>query len=151
MQLKNLPIAFLICLISSCSHGPKVNVCLSSTAELDCSDWKGRANTVSYADSANYRAYSAKSYQNVLDYCAKRTQTGTAAPQFDSCVSIPASGGFACVVQECTLNDQLNGIQCESSKSYFVTYAESQDYIALSESDDTTVMAYCNINIKDTL
>lgn len=144
---------FLSCLLVSlagCSHGPKVNVCVSNTQEFICSNKvSGKAETIAFDASAGMYVYPPQSEQALLDYCAARTQSGTAAPQFAQCVSEPTQGGFLCQEEECQLNGTQNGALCSPTGSEFVvTYESSNDYIALSPADNTTILAYCNVTLQ---
>ncbi len=152
MQLKTFLISFLILSLNACAHGPKVEICVSDpfNSDYNCSDWKGRSRTLNFYDSKGYAVYSPDSYQHLLNYCTKRNTPGTQAPQFNYCIANPDKHGFDCLSQKCELNAQNNGAICTATDSYFLDYADSEDFLATSQPDNTTLMDYCNLTMNKT-
>jgi hypothetical protein len=119
------------------------------SAQFDGSDRKGNTNSLTFENSKGLVVYSAQSDHDLLDYCGLRNQSGTPIPQFDSCVSDPAKNGLDCVVQNCQKNAEENGIVCTGSNPFFVPYSQSFGMVGLSQSDDTTIRAECNISFQN--
>ena len=151
MLLKNwLPLLVIFLSFSACSHGPKLNICISNgQSEFDCNTSKGKESTVSFEDSTGYFVYPSTSLQSALNYCASRKVSGTPPPQFDQCVSSYADGGMNCVHEECSINPESDGVNCIPNGEYFVSFLDSDNFVALSESDKVTLAAYCNINFTE--
>ena len=149
-MLKAVSLSLLIiCLLSNCAHGPKVSSCSSDpvNAQFDCADAKGVVSVVAYKDSTGYVAESEGDAQNLIAYCDARFTPGTPAPQFSSCTSDYAAGGFDCVQQICQVNTSQNGILCTKGTSFFVPYSASLKYQALSPTDSRTLLEFCNISL----
>ena len=138
-------------LLSGCGHkGPKVTVWVSDPANAKefVTSVKGKVVTLPYSESGGYSVFPPQSAQAVLNYCAARNQAGTAAPEFTSCLSIPAQSGFICHAESCVINATQNGMICSAlAPKTAVSYADSDQYVSLSPADAVTLLAYCNIKL----
>jgi hypothetical protein len=148
MVRKNLLLALTILLLSNCHKGlnPTIYVSDPPLSQLEGSDQQGKTDIIPYPKSDGMAGYSLHDFQSLSDYCAGRTTPGTEAPIFDSCVSSVESGGFVCTIQFCSL-DGSGGVTCKAGSKYTITYGASSDYIALSDADNTALLATCDIGI----
>jgi len=141
MQQKIFLLLFLS--LSNCAHGPNINLCVSGMTSFDCS----KTNPIDQKQSDGYAAYSSESAQALFSYCALHEEIGTPPPRFYSCSSDYASGGFKCKYEDCSLNFHQNGAICMSAGDKFIPYENSNNYVVLSQSDNATLLSYCNVSL----
>lgn len=148
MLRKNWLLLSTILALSGCHKGlnPVVYVSDPPLSQLEGSDQHGKTNIIPFSKSDGMAGYSIHDFQSLSDYCAGRSTPGTESPIFDSCVSSVESGGFVCTIQFCS-PDGNGGVTCKAGSKYTITYGASSDYIALSDEDNTALLATCDIGI----
>lgn len=152
-----LKISLLLCLsflASSCAHGPIVTVWVSDPVNTGAFVYTPKQNApaqvLQYSASSGYAVYPPESFQALVDYCAARNAVGTQAPALQVCSSSVIQAGFLCHPEECAVNTTSNGLICKPNGPDELTlYAESNDFIALSPPDQTTLLVYCNISLGE--
>jgi len=117
--------------------------------QFDCSNAKGVKSVLPYAQADGFQAYTPDSFQHLFDYCDNHTDPSTHAPVFDVCTYDAQSGEFLCKSQQCTLISTKSGVTCKTVKEYNVKQADSMNYIAFSETDNTAEMDLCNVTLED--
>lgn len=144
-----------ICLsLAGCSHGPRLNVCVSNPpqSEFECSlpssFWHHpKATVLPYTESDGYVVYSPLSIEAVYDYCAARAEAATQAPLFESCEADPSAFGLRCAPKICEVISAGSGLTCSTGATFFVPWSDTENYIGLSPADNQTLLDYCNIKV----
>lgn len=141
---------YLICLLSSCAHGPDVTACSNdpSLSQFECSNKAGDKSVVPYVDAVSYSAYPSDSVHALLDYCAARSQPETQPPVWMKCSIDLASEGFDCFSQVCQISSEGGGLTCKKGVASFVRYADSTNFAAFSQPDTQTLLDYCNVSLN---
>jgi hypothetical protein len=123
-------------------------VCLSDAqTKFNCGNAKGQKSTLLFTASAGYKAVSPVDDVNLVDYIEKRN-TGATPPNFILCTS-NGQTGFACVQEICSINQNLNGANCVKGNGSFLAFSDSLNYVALSSTDEGTLLNSGNIALVD--
>lgn len=152
--LQKLCLGLFLGSLASCSHGPHPTVWVSdpfnANALVTDSDSSGSVPVIlPYSESAGFSFYDQESEQQLLDYCAARHVSGTAAPSILHCVSTPQQDGVLCESETCVINGTQNGAICKGGGTkVLVTWPDTDRWIALSPPDNTALLAYCNVTLQ---
>lgn len=143
-------LSLLALLMAGCSSGPRLNVCISDATQFHCQKPSSlfhhpSPTLLAFSASGGYSVYPALSAQAIYNYCAARKVASTQPPVFTACVSDPASGGLDCRAETCSIVTGGGGATCWGTTTASVPFAQTENYLALSPTDNATLFAYCNV------
>lgn len=147
MRHKIYLILFLGFLINGCGTGLKVITWVSNPAG---NDFVGPTvshhtpSTLPYSRTQGYAVYPPQSAQALLNYCEARHEPTTQAPDFDACIS-NGKTGINCIYYTCSIIPAGQGIACTSRPVYEIDFADTDNFVGFSPSDNQTLLDYCNV------